>query len=449
MHSLGIEGGTLVTPTGRSRSHVYVADGRIAAVSTERQPARQRVDAGGLLVLPGMVDAHVHLMDPAEPEREDFPTGTAAAARAGVTTIIEHTHAGPVRTARELEEKRVYLENRARIDFALAAHAWPDRIDEAAPLWRAGVAFLKVFTCTTHGVPAFDTATLLELLRRAAAVEAVCLVHCEDEAITATAERRLRAAGEDNSDVLRRWRNRAGELAAVGVVTALATSTRARVVIAHASHPDVVALARWGRGDGVPVAVETCPQYLLLREEEILTHGSLRKFTPPARARSDGDLLAMWEAVADGRVDYVATDHAPSTLAQKRAGSIWDAPFGLPGLDTTLSVLLDGAHAGRLSYERVVAVYSEVPARQYGLYPRKGNLGVGADADLVLVDPDAKWTVRDDDVLSKAGWSPFAGRTLTGRAVQTYVRGSRVAEEGNVVAEPGTGRFLAGPGKEV
>jgi allantoinase len=449
VHSLGIEGGTLVTSTGRSRSHVYVADSRIAAVSAARQPARECVDAGGLLVLPGMVDAHVHLMDPAEPDREDFPTGTAAAAAAGVTTIVEHTHAGPVRTATELEEKRAYLETRARVDFALAAHAWPDQLEEIEPLWRAGVAFLKVFTCTTHGVPGFDTASLLELLRRAAAVDAVCLVHCEDEAITGMAERRLRATGEEGPDVVPKWRSREGEHAAVAVVAALASATGARVVIAHASHSAIVALARRTRMEGANLAVETCPQYLLLREDEILEHGPLRKFTPPARAQSDADLVSMWEAVADGRVDYVASDHAPSTLAQKRAGSIWDAPFGLPGLDTTLSVLLDGAHAGRVPYERVAAVYAEAPARQYGLYPRKGTVEVGADADLVLLDPDAAWTVRDEDIRSKAGWSPFAGRTLRGRAVHTYLRGSRVAAEGNVLAEPGTGRFLSGPGAEV
>ena len=122
--------------------------------------------------------------------------------------------------------------------------------------------------------------------------------------------------------------------------------------------------------------------------------------------------------------------------------------FGLPGIDTTLSVLLDGAHAGRLSYERVVAVYAEGPARTYGLFPRKGSLRPGADADMVLVDPEARWTVRDEDVRSKAGWSPFAGRTLTGRAVRTYVRGTLAAEDGRVLAEPGSGRFVLGAGAD-
>ena len=165
---LGIEGGTVVTPEGRARLNLYVRDGAVAALTSDREPASESVDAAGLLVLPGMVDTHVHLMDPSATEREDFPTGTAAAARAGVTTIVEHAHGGPIRTPEDLREKRRYLRDRSCVDFGLAAHAWPDRIDQVDGLWRAGVTFLKVFTCTTHGVPGFDAAHLLRLFRATA-----------------------------------------------------------------------------------------------------------------------------------------------------------------------------------------------------------------------------------------------------------------------------------------
>lgn len=146
-----IENATVVTSGGRVRANVYVSDGRIAAVTPERLPAAERVDAEGLLLMPGMVDAHVHLMDPGDPSREDFPTGTAAAARAGVTTVIEHTHARPVLTVDDLDDKRRYLADRSRVDFALAAHFFPERLDEITALWREGVAYFKAFTCTTHG----------------------------------------------------------------------------------------------------------------------------------------------------------------------------------------------------------------------------------------------------------------------------------------------------------
>jgi dihydroorotase (multifunctional complex type) len=438
-YRLGIEGGEVVTPAGRRRANVYVDDGRIVSVDRERHPADVVVDASGLLVLPGMVDVHVHLMDPADTSREDFPTGTAAALRSGVTTIVEHTHARPVIGAADLDEKREYLRARSRTDFGLAAHAWPDRLDEVPAVWAAGATFVKAFTCTTHGVPGFDPPHLRRLFDVASGCGAVCLLHCEDEKLTREAERELREQGRDDGGVVPAWRNRRAELEALGEASLLAATAGARAIAAHVSSIDALAAV-----DGL--LAETCPQYLTLLEEEVLVEGPLRKFTPPARARSRADLDAMWRAVADGRIDYVASDHAPSTLAQKRSGSIWDVHFGLPGLDTTLAVLLDAAAAGRVSYERVTEVYAQRPAQLYGFWPAKGNLDVGADGDIVLVDPHARWQVRDDDVISKAGWSPFAGRTFAGRAVRTYLCGELAADSGRVIAEPGSGRFLAGPG---
>jgi dihydroorotase len=446
MHDLGIEGGLLVGPRGQRRRNIYVDGERVAEITAERRPALERVPADGLLVMPGMVDLHVHLMDPAATDREDFPSGTAAAARSGVTTIVEHTHAGPVRTPAELARKRRYLDDRSMVDYGLAAHAWPDRLDAVADLWAAGVTFFKVFTCTTHGVPGFGTAALLELFRRTRSAGALCLVHCEDEAITADAEARLRAAGRVDPGLLPAWRCREAEVAALASTGALAAATGARAITAHVSHPAAVELITASRRLGGPVGVETCPQYLTLREDEVVAHGALRKFTPPARARDDADLDAMWMALADGRITHVSTDHAPSTRAQKREGDFWSAHFGLPGLDTTLAVLLDGASQGRLSYERVVDAYSRTPARLAGLYPRKGRLAAGSDADIVLIDPSIRWTVRSKDILSKAAWSPFEGRTLVGRAVATFLRGRLIADERGSMSHPGVGRWLAGSG---
>ncbi|MFH1329621.1 MAG: dihydroorotase family protein [Actinomycetota bacterium] len=447
MFDLGIEGGTVVTPRGRRPSHVYLSQGRIGAITPTAQPAKARVAAGGCLVMPGMVDTHVHLMDPGATDREDFPAGTAAAAAAGVTTILEHTHAAPVRTPADLIQKREHLRRRSRIDFGLVAHAWPGDLDQVLPLWEAGAAGFKAFTCTTHGVPGFDAAALLGLLQRAAQAGAPCLVHCEDESITAAAEEALLRAGRNDPGVVPSWRNREAELTAVAGTVLLASRSGARVVVAHVSHAEALALVTQARRGGAHVIAETCPQYLTLFESEILEHGAFRKFTPPARARSGGDLEEMWRAVKDGRIHHISTDHAPSTTSQKNV-SIWEAPFGLPGLDTTLPLLLDAAHSGAIGYEDVVRAYSEAPSRAYGLYPRKGSLLPGADADIVLVDPEAKWKVRDEDLWSRAGWSPYAGRVLTGGAVRTFLRGRLIAEGRKVLAEPGAGRFLPGPGAE-
>lgn len=389
--------------------------------------------------MPGMVDAHVHFMDPGDPSREDFPTGTAAAVRAGVTSVIEHTHAAPVISAKDLTEKVDYLRTRARVDFGLGAHAWPDRLEEIPGVWLAGVAFVKAFTCATHGVPGFDAAHLHSLFLEIKRANAVCLVHCEDESLTSEAERALHSVGRDDGSVIPTWRNPEAELTALATARVLAKATGARVVAAHVSQIAALEVAQG-------LAVETCPQYLTLRADEVLEYGAFRKFTPPARARSTADLDSMWEAVRDGAIDYVSSDHAPSTVEQKRAGSIWDVHFGLPGVDTTLPILLNGAHEGLISYERLVSLYSEMPARTYGLWPDKGRLEPSADADLVLVDPSKTWTISDEEIFSKAGWSPFSGRQITGRAVRTYVRGVLAAIDGEVVAEPGSGRFLPGSG---
>src|SRR5918994_37587 len=268
MFDLSIVGGEIVTGAGRSRTNVYVRDGAIAAVTSERHRARQTFDAAGALVMPGMVDAHVHFMDPGDTEREDFPAGTAAAARAGVTTVIEHTHAAPVISAADLHAKREHLASRSRVDFALAAHAWPDRLDEVAGVYAAGAAFIKAFTCSTHGVPGFDAAHLRDLFERAAACGAPVLVHAEDESLTADAERRLR--GREDGAVIPVWRNRAAEQVALATVAVLARETGVRAIAAHVSHAEALDLL-------AGVMVESCPQYLTLLEDEVVEHGAFRK----------------------------------------------------------------------------------------------------------------------------------------------------------------------------
>jgi dihydroorotase (multifunctional complex type) len=442
MVDLALLGGTLVTPNGEVQTHLYIEDGRIAALSTQRLPARRSMDATGLHLLPGMVDAHVHFMDPGAPEREDFITGSAAAASGGVTTVIEHTHAHPAYDASALHAKADYLRGRSLVDFGLAAHVRPDRLEAIPDVWAAGALYLKVFTCTTHGILGVLPPDLVQVFRTTAACGGICLVHCEDEGITAAAERKLREAGRADFGVIPEWRSREAEWVAVNTVAVLARLTGARVVIAHASNPQTVDLAVRERQAGGSVWVESCPQYFYLREDEVLTLGPFRKFTPPARARTDRDVDDMWARVQRGDIAYVATDHAPATRAQKEAGDIWHVHFGLPGVETTLILLLNAVNDGRLTLPRLVQLTAEMPARLYGLSPRKGTLQVGADADIILVDLAKERTLRDEDIISKAGWTPYAGRRVKGLPVATFVRGRQVASDGRPVGEPGWGRWL-------
>lgn len=443
-----VVGGTVVSSQARNKLNIGITNGRIAYLGPEVPSARRVVDASGLIVLPGGVDTHVHLMDPAATDREDFPHGTRAAARAGVTTIIEHSHGGPVRTANDLAEKVDYLADRSNIDYGLAAHAWPGFSQHVPELWSAGIAFFKVFTCTTHGVPGHDAARLLTHLRATADVGATTLIHCEDESLTEAAKLLLEEEGREDNGLLPEWRNRDAEVVAAAVAAILVRRARASATIAHVSNPEVVRYIEAERRRGAKLAAEACPQYFLLREEEVLEHGALRKFTPPARARHENDEAEMWKLLRNESLTLVSSDHAPSTLEQKNCGNIWQAQFGLPGIDTTFPALIDAVARGYLAWEDIARTYAEMPARQYGFWLRKGAIRRGFDADLALVDPSETWSLADTDVESKAKWSPYSGRTFQGRVVQTILRGEAVTEQGKPRDER-TGMWLPGGGANV
>ncbi|WP_420638655.1 dihydroorotase [Candidatus Poriferisocius sp.] len=441
---LVVRGGTVVTAGGRKRADVYVRNGLVAAVLEpgQAEAADVVVEADGRYVLPGMVDTHVHLMEPGDPTREDFPTGTRAAVRQGVTTIVEHTHSWPLTNTGRFEEKWHHIRGRSFVDYAFAAHVFPDHVGNIRRLWEAGVVFFKIFTCATHGIPAVTPEILLEVFQELSGLGAPCLVHCEDDLMTARNERRLKAEGRVDPGIVPEWRSREAELVAVGSAALLAKVTGARATVAHASSADVVDLIQRERAAGSPIAAETCPQYLYLFESEIHQHGPFRKFTPPARIRSAEEQDRMWTAFNNGWVNHLSTDHAPSTVAQKMEGSIWECHFGLPGLDTTMPLMIDAALSGRTSLERLVEAYAERPAERYGLRG-KGRIAVGFDADLVVVDPSAKWQIHNDHVVSRAGWTPYAGRDVRGRVEEVLLRG-RVVEDG----APTRGRFIPGPGSE-
>ncbi|MCH8819750.1 MAG: amidohydrolase family protein [Acidobacteria bacterium] len=445
-YDLGIEGGIVVGSTGQVRQNIYFQDGVVANLTTDRHPARHCRDATELFVLPGMIDGHVHFQDPGDSDREDFVTGSGSAAVGGVTTVIEHTHSHPVRGLPFFQEKLAHTRGRSLVDYGLAAHVWPEDIPHVAGFWHAGIQFFKVFTCTTHGIPAVLPGSMLQLFQAVAGCDALCLVHCEDEFITAESEKRLRQEGRKDYGVLREWRSREAEQVASSTVSLLARITGARTIIAHVSHPEVLDLVARDRQAGARLWMESCPQYLYFSEDDVLQHGPFRKFTPPARSKADGEEL--WGRLSAGEITHVSSDHAPSTVAQKEEGlqDIWGCHFGLPGTQTALTMLLNGVSQGRLSLEQVVQLVCENPARLYRMWPRKGNLEVGADADLILVDMSQSVTLKNENMLSKAGWTPYDGLAVQGVPVATYVRGNLVDTEGQIVADPGIGQFLPGPG---
>lgn len=448
---VAIADGTVVTESGPVEATIGIDDGTITALLDPEQTAEadETISTAGKHVLPGGVDPHVHMMDPGDTEREDFPTGTAAAAVGGITTVGEHHRTDPmVLSADVLRDKREYLSNRARVDYGLLAGGHPDNVEEVEALQEAGTMAFKSFTCEVHGVPALETDAMAELFDGIADVGGISMIHPEDDRMVRANRQRLESEGRTDGSVVPNWRTKEAEQVSVATTLKIAEQADVPLWFAHLSHPELVDQIDHARSRGVEVYGETCPQYLYLTREDVIEDAPYTMFTPPAREESDR--RELWRRLDAGEIHMVNADHAPSTLEQKAAGEddVFDAPFGIPGVETVLPLLLDGVAEGKLSLDRLVEVFATNPAKITGLYPRKGAIRVGADADLVVADLDREYTLANDDVVAKCGWTPFDGLTVRGVPETTLVRGEVVVEDRAVVGEPGHGEFVA-PGERI
>jgi len=443
-----VVGGRIVVPEDVIEGgYVAVRGGRIAAVGVAEHglpPARRTVEAGHAYVLPGIVDTHVHTRS--EPA-EGITRCTQSAVAGGVTTIIDMPYDSPAAVP-DLETFRRKVEDvRAQAvgDVALYATIRKEGgLGEIQPLAAAGACAFKVATYEAHPVrfPRIPDGELLEAFHRIAGTGLPVAVHCENQDIADRGVSEARAAGRTDPLAHCRSRPPVAETEAVNRALELAYSSGVHVHIVHASVPRSFDLVHRYRAEGVRVTAETCIHYLVLDEGAMERLGPLAKINPPLRSRAHVD--GLWAYLAAGRIDQVTSDHAPWTRASKRDGDdIFANASGAPGVETLLPLLYHcGVAAGRLSILALVQLLAERPARNFGLFPRKGALIPGADADLVIVDPDATWTVRGDLLHSAAGWTPYEGMELRGRVVQTYVRGRLACENNAVAARPGDGQFI-------
>ncbi|MBW1976463.1 MAG: dihydroorotase [Deltaproteobacteria bacterium] len=441
---MAVRGGVVATPHGSFQADILVKEGKISAlVKAHDIEAKQVIDASGLLVMPGAVDGHVHMMDPGHTEREDFITGTSAAAVGGATTVIEHHRTEPpVLNARIFQEKRDYLESRSLVDFSLMGGAVPDNLNELKNMWELGAVAFKTFTCALHGVVPMPAGNLRELFRTLAKFGGTTLIHAEDDSILRVNEELLRHSGRKDYLTVSEWRSEDAELVAISTATSLAAREGASAVFAHVSLPESLEVIQQARLQGAQIYAESCPQYFYLSHNDLLEKGPWAKFAPAVRNAETAH--KMWDELEAGRISIVSTDHCPFPKSEKAAGieNIWDAPFGIPGIETTLRLMLNGVNKGLVSLERVVKALCEMPARIYGLYPRKGCLLPGSDADVLLIDLKGKDRISNQEIVSKCGWTPYDGMEVQGRIVTTIVRGKVVAENAKPVAERGYGQFI-------
>ena len=440
-----IEGGRIVTPWGLLEASIAIDGGVIVAIArgSHVPEAEGVVDARGLLVLPGMVDMHVHLRDPGHPEREDFESGSRAAAAGGVTTVGEMPNTvPPVTTVEAFREKVEIGSSKSVVDFALIAGAGEVSVDDLRGMAEEGAAAYKTFMTSRFRELYASDGQMLENFQVIAQVGRPCLVHAEDGDIVERWRRKARSEGRRDPLAHVEYRPAVAEVEAAWRVIQLASWADVHLHICHISAAGVLEALSWAKSRGLRVSGETCPHYLLLTADDLRRLGPYAKTDPPLRGRRDQERL--WDALRSGLIDVVASDHAPYTEEEKERGwtDIFDAPSGGVGVETTLPLMLNAVDRGLLTLQRLVEIFAQNPARLLGLYPRKGVIAVGSDGDLVLVDPRREFEIRGDQLHSKQRGTPFEGYRGRGVPVKTILRGEIIMEEGEVKAPRGYGEFL-------
>jgi len=450
MLDLVIANGILITAEAIMAADLGIANGKIAAVGTELS-GRETVDAAGQWVLPGAVDEHVHLQMPVGEftSSDDFYTGTVAAACGGTTTIIDFVEPKPCQPLLEaLAARRAEAGGKAVVDYGLhmtLSRADDDTLAQVPATIEAGVSSFKLYMAY-EGLR-LDDGGLLRALAALREYGGRALVHAENHHAIAYLTAQALAQGRTGPENHPLTRPDIMEAEAIHRLLALANVTGTPLVLAHLSCALGLEAVRVARARGQVVWVETCPQYLLLDESEYHRPGfEGAKFVMAPPPRTETDRAALWAGLAAGEVDTVATDHCPFFYQnQKTRGrdNFSRIPGGAPGIETRLPLLYThGVLGSRLTPERWVEVCCTEPARRFGLAPRKGTLAVGADADLVLFDPERPVTLSARNLHQNVDYCPYEGWELRGYPVRVLSRGEVIVRDGGFVGLAGRGRFL-------
>lgn len=411
----------------------------------------EEIDAEGNLVIPGVIDPHVHFNTPGYEHHEDFAHGTKAAAAGGVTTIIDmpDTSVPPITNKLSLDTKLEAIHDQAYIDYALwggvSANSmreewWHDSVTE---LWEAGVVGFKTYLISSMDM--FRELSLIELgqvMQHAQGLGAVVGLHAEERDLVQTKTDELKKEGKTSLFDYYFSRSDPAEKQGVAIGIHLANQTHCKLHIVHLSSASAAELIGRAKMLGVDVTAETCPQYLQFTYKDFEKYGARIKTAPVVK--TEGDRKGLWNNLREGVIDFVSTDHAPSSLDEKNSGSAWTDYNGIPGAQTLLPYIFsEGCMKKRLTLARLIEVTSMNAAKRFGLYPKKGALAPGSDADLVIINPKGNWKVASRDLQSKAKWSPFEGEQFSGKIFKTIVRGKVVYDsENGVIGKAGYGEWI-------
>jgi dihydropyrimidinase len=454
---LVIRNGRIATPADLFPADLGIKDGRIVAIAAELAGGREEIDAAGRTITPGGIDGHIHLEQRLPDGAEicdDFFTGSRSAACGGTTTIIPFAfqeQGASVRAA--LAAYRESAAGRCFVDYAFHAIITDPTAQvlnqELPALVRQGYTSYKLYM-TYRGLQLTDR-QVLDLLCALRREQAMAMVHAENADFVEWLTERLVGEGLTSPKHHTKAHPVIGEREAVHRAMSMSEMVGVPIVLVHVSAREVIEQIDWARRKGLAVYAETCPQYLVLTEDDYDEHGfegAKLICTPPPRTADDQQ--AVWQALARDALDLVSSDHSPFRFADPKGKQIAGAnagfhkvPNGVPGVETRLPLLYsEGVLKGRIDLNQFVRLTATNTAKLYGLYPRKGTIAIGSDADLVLWDADERRVIRDEDMLSRAGHSIFSGREVTGWPVTTIRRGEVVYENGAVTGTPGTGTLL-------
>lgn len=450
MNTSAIIGGVVATEYGVTPASLLIRDGVIAAIFTDERDlpsTDERIDAQGLVVLPGGVDPHCHLREPGTVLREGWRTGSMAAAAGGVTTVLEYPQAEPpVTDVETLHMKRQVAESESVIDFGL----WGGAIEAALPhieaMHDAGVVGFKAFMHTRNVLfPGIDDGVVLDVLEQVAKLGAIFSLHCENAPIQIRNIARMEADGHVQARAHAESRPPIVEYEAVARFLLLARSVPgARVHLPHVTLCEVGELLRQAKRERHPGLSRSVSPALLLDESELDRQGVWVKCGPPLRSRSNVNRL--WDYVLDGTIDYHASDHAAATPEEKEAGldNIFRASTGVINNQWAIPLVLDEAYHRRgMRLDQLAHFTATNAAKRHGLYPRKGAIRLGADADLVLYDLNGQQTIDRERQFNRHKWTPWHGVALGVRVARTIVRGRTVFDGERIVADAGYGQFVS------
>lgn len=451
---LVIKNASIVSPRAIRSASIAIKDGIIVIVGqADNMPeAAETIDAGEKYLIPGAIDLHVHFRDPGLTYKEDFLTGSRAAAAGGVTTVFDMPNNEPMMLrVEDFEAKREMAEGKSLVNFGFYTYLADGMQDQIEPLIEAGIAGVKWDMDarteeypkgygTWEGYKTADNYAALEVFRIVAKHGYNIGVHAEDIRIMDLLRDDLKAAGR--TDMRAHLDSRPDFVEVSGIERALRLGEIAgvHVHIHHLSSRAGLELIKKRKLDGISVSAEAGPTWFMFSADDYEKLGALIRVTPAVKEEYDAE--ALWEGLVNGDIECLATDHAPHSYEEKFERTWTTALPGTTGVETSIPIMLDKVNKGEISIQRVVEVASENPARIYGLYPRKGVINVGSDADLVLLDMDATWDITHESIHSKNRITPFHGRTVQGIPALTIVNGHIVARNRQIVSEQAVGKLV-------